>query len=40
MFKKLAILMLALLMAAALMTGCGEKELRTVNVNEVTHSVL
>lgn len=39
MFKKTALLILALVMVAALLTGCGEKSLRTITLNEVTHSV-
>lgn len=37
--KKLVLLLLAALMVAALITGCGEKKMTTVNLNEVTHSV-
>jgi uncharacterized lipoprotein YehR (DUF1307 family) len=39
MFKKSALLILALVMIVALFAGCGEKELKTITVNEVTHSV-
>ena len=40
MLKKSALLILALAMVAALLAGCGEKSLRTITLNEVTHSVL
>ena len=39
MFRKLTILMLALAVVVAAITGCSSTELKIVNVNEVTHSV-